>query len=66
MTDEQRAAFLISQTTCAMIEAMGMHADNMQRQHQGASMAYDGGAFENLINKYGIGHNAALDTALGR
>ena len=60
MSDIERAAFLNSQVACAMIEAMGLHAENMQRQAVGNSMAYDEAAFVAIIEKYGIGHNAAL------
>lgn len=62
MTPEQQAAFLHAQATCAMIEAMGMQAMNMQREQQGYSMAYDDEAFFKLIEKYGIHHNAAITT----
>lgn len=58
----KQAAFLNSQTACAMIEAMGMQALNKQREAQGLSMAYDDEAFFALIDKYGIGHNTALTT----
>ena len=61
MTPEQRAAYIQAQSTCAMIEAMGMQALNMQREQQGYSMAYDDEAFFKLIDKYGIGHNAVLN-----
>lgn len=66
MGEEQRAAFLMSQAACALIEAMGMVALNEQRKAQGYSMAYDDSAFFNLIDKYGIGHNSALTALLGR
>lgn len=60
MNPEQRAAFLHAQAACAMIEAMGMVADNQHRQMQGHSIAYDGEAFQALIGRYGIGHNDAV------
>lgn len=62
MDPVQRAAFLMSQTACALIEAMGMQALNKQREALGHSMAYDDQAFADLIDKYGISHNAALHT----
>lgn len=58
MTNEQKAAYVNSQTACAMIEAMGMQAENQQRERQGYSMAYGDKAFFDLIEKYGIHHNA--------
>ena len=62
MTDEQRAAFVMSQSACALIEAMGMHAENMQREQRGMAMAYNDTAFLDLVNRYGIHHNAVLTT----
>ncbi len=54
MTPEQQAAFVISQSVCAMIEAMGMQAENQQRANCGYSIAYDEVAFDALIKKYAI------------
>lgn len=62
MNEEQKAAFLNSQVACAMIEAMGMQAENEQRKACGLSMAYTEDSFVSLIDKHGIGHNAALST----
>jgi len=58
MTPEQKAAFVNSQVACALIEAMGMKAENQQRTHLGQSIAYGEEAFAALIEKYGIHHNA--------
>ncbi len=60
MTDEQKAAYIQAQAVAALIEAMGMAAENMQRSHQGASIAYDEKAFLEIIEKYGIHHNAVI------
>ena len=62
MTPEQSAAFINSQTACAMITAMGMHAENKQREVLGHSMAYVNNDFIGLINKSGIGHNDIMTT----
>ncbi len=62
MTPEQQAAFIQAQPACAQVEALGMHAENMQREALGQSMAYDEEAFHSLITKYGIHHNAVLTT----
>lgn len=62
MTPEQQAAFLIAQSAAAMIEAMGMVAANQHRLSLGHSIAYDEGAFTDLINRSGVGHNDALST----
>lgn len=65
MTDEQRAAFVFSQSACALIEAMGMVAENKHREQCGHSVAYGDEAFAALIDKYGIHHNAVLTTFEG-
>lgn len=65
MTTEQSAAYVNSEAACALIEAMGMAAENQQRQHRGESMAYTQEAFEALLRKHVIGHNAALSTFEG-
>lgn len=66
MNEEQRAAFLIAQTACAMIEAMGMVADNQMRAFSNEPPAYTKGAFDALIDRYGLGHNAAVTWLLGQ
>lgn len=60
MTDEQKAAYVQSQSVCALIAALGAFSENMQRQHLGQSMAYDEGSFTALINEYNISHNAVI------
>ena len=60
MSDEQNAAYVNAQVACAMIEAMGMQAENQQRAHRGESIAYAEDHFNALITKYGIHHNAVL------
>ena len=65
MTDEQTAAYVMSQAAAALIEAMGMQAENMQRSHLGQSMAYNDEAFFTLNNMRGIHHNAVLTTFRG-
>jgi hypothetical protein len=60
MNENQRAAYLISQSAAAMIEAMGMQAENTQREHRGESLAYVEDDFQRVILKYGIGTNSAI------
>ncbi len=60
MTEEQRAAFLISQSVATMVEALGMVAANDNRKNRGEAMAYDEDAFRKLLDESGIHHNAAL------
>lgn len=60
MTPEQKAAYIQSQATSAMIEALGMQALNKERELRGESMAYDDVAFDKLIEKYGLDHNTVV------
>jgi hypothetical protein len=55
-----KVAYLNSQITCAMIEAMGMQAENEQRKIMGNSPAYVEDSFMQLLTKYGIHHNAVI------
>lgn len=57
---DNRGAYIISQSVCALIVAMGMQAENDQRKHHGESMAYTGEAFEKVILEHGIGCNDAI------
>jgi len=57
MSDQQ--AFLISQSVAAMITAMGMQAENKQREALGESMAYTEKQFCEVIDEHGIGFNTA-------
>lgn len=59
---EDRGAYLISQSVCALITAMGMQAENDQRKHRGESMAYMEEAFQKVILDYSIGSNDAILT----
>lgn len=62
---ELEAAYIVSQSACAIIEAMGMVAANKDRESRGFAIAYDEGAFQEVIEKYGIHHNAVM-TAISR
>lgn len=44
----------------ALIEALGMHAENMQRQAVGASMAYVEESFIECINRNGLDVNSVI------
>jgi hypothetical protein len=64
MTDQQEIAFLQSQAAAALITAMGMAADNKDRELNGHQQQFLKPEFDALINQFGLGHNAAL-IALG-
>ena len=51
------AAYTISQSVCAMIEAMGMVAANAQFPE---NQPYQDKQFKSLIEKYDIHHNAVI------
>ena len=51
MTPEQQAAYIIAQSACALIEALGMFKSDVQ---------YTEKAFDDLIDKYGIHHNGII------
>lgn len=59
---DQNAAFLFSQAVCAFVEAMGMASENVRRYSEDCSLAYSDESFGNLIDKYGIGYNDAIET----
>ena len=54
MTPEQKITHQNSQNTAAMIEAMGMQAENSNRLSKGETIAYGDEAFFKLIDKYGL------------
>jgi hypothetical protein len=55
--DEIKAARINASCATAMIRAMGMQAENQQRERQGLALAYDEEAFIRVINEEGIGWN---------
>lgn len=60
MTDEQKAAYVISQAACAMAEIAGMQAENQQRMHRGEALAYTEQSFNDVILRNVVSHNAVL------
>ena len=60
MTPEQQAAYIYSQTVAASAELEAMKAANWMREMKGETIAYDETAFRQVINHYGIHHNAVL------
>ena len=55
MTPEQQAAYVIAQSACAVVEAISLIADQLQ-----GGDGEDGTLIRELINKYGIHHNAVV------
>lgn len=58
MTPEQGAAYVNAMVACATIEAMSMKAANKDADKRGVMRPYGEKNFFNLIEKYGIHHNA--------
>lgn len=58
----RNAAFLISQAVCAQIECTAMAEENKVRASRGEAPAYGEVQFQELISRYGIDHNGALNT----
>ena len=58
MNEQAKFMFLHTQVTCAMIEVAGMQAANKQHQKD---QPYGEDDFRQLIDKYGLGHNAVLE-----
>ena len=60
MTEEQKAAYIYSQSVAAMCEVEAMKAENHQRCCEGQSQAYDSQAFLLIIYRYGLDCNTVL------
>jgi len=65
MSEHENVAYVIAQAACLVAETLGMHAENMQREHCGQSMAYVAADFQAAIEKYGCHHNAVLTALRG-
>ena len=62
MTHNEAAAYINSESTSALIRAMGMQAENQHRLSVGESIIYGQDAFEKLLLDFQVGHNAAIST----
>lgn len=60
MTPEQQAAYVFAQSAAAIAEIEAMKAANEARAASGDSPAYGEDAFRDLIDKYGLHHNAVI------
>ena len=61
MNREEAAAYVFAQAVCALAEIQGMKALNDYRKILGHQIAYDDGPFVEVIEKYGIHHNAVIN-----
>jgi len=60
MTDEQKAAYVFANAVAAQAEIEGMKSENRLREFQDLSPAYGEKEFMEIIDKYGLYHNAML------
>lgn len=58
-----RAAVLMARAAALMAEVAGMQAENQQRMHREESIAYDGKAFFDAIERNRLGENGITLTA---
>jgi len=65
MTEEQRTVYTLGLLLQAEILMQGMIAENKQRKLQGEAMAYVHADFHNLIDEYGVCHNALIVNLTG-
>ena len=54
------AAKLIANSSAALIEAMGMMSENIERANRGESLAYTEEAFNKLVMNNGIDYNSVM------
>ena len=54
------AAKLIANSSAALIEAMGMMSENIERANRGESLAYTEEAFNKVITDNGIDYNSVI------
>ena len=60
MTPEQAAAFVQSQTACAMAKMASMHAENRDREMRGHTHAHGAESFAAIPDEFGIGYNSVV------
>ena len=54
------AATLIANSSAALIEAMGMMSENIERANRGESLAYTEEAFNKVVMNNGIDYNSVM------
>lgn len=54
------AAKLIANSSAALIEAMGMMSENIERTNRGESLAYTEEAFNKVVMNNGIDYNSVM------
>lgn len=59
-TKIMEAAKLIANSSAALIEAMGMMSENIERANRGESLAYTEEAFNKVVMNNGIDYNSVM------
>lgn len=60
MHQEEKPAYIMAMAVCAMAEIAGMQAENQSRAQSGLPLIYGKAAFDDVIERHGIHHNAVL------
>ena len=60
MSEMDRAAYVVSQSAAAVIEALGMIAEDARAETLGNPRRYQQRDFLQVIERYGIHHNAVV------
>lgn len=60
-----KAAQLIANSSAALIEAMGMMSENIERANKGESLAYTEDHFMKVIQDNGITYNNVIQRGVG-
>lgn len=55
-----KAAQLIANSSAALIEAMGMMSENIERANRGESLAYTEETFNKVVEDNGIDYNSVI------
>lgn len=55
-----KAAQLIAKSSAALIEAMGMMSENIERANRGESLAYTEETFNKVVEDNGIDYNSVI------
>ena len=66
MNEDQRLVYTRGMILQAEIRMNGMVAENKARESLGQALAYGEDAFINLIDEYGICHNALISNLVGQ
>lgn len=59
--DLKNLDYAITMAVNTLVTALGMHWENVQREQNGLSLAYDEKAFEDLLNDNKCHHNAVIE-----